>query len=82
MCGASCHCAARTSSKSCCVRAAGCGGGADAAVAATGAPLWAVLVAAAEVAAPLVSDRTDPAEAGLLPHPVRDPLDRPPRVSC
>lgn len=82
MCGASCRCAARASSNSCCVRAAGCGGATSGAVIGSDAPLRAVLAAAAGVAPPLGLDRARSTPAALPPQPVREPLDRPPRVSC
>lgn len=82
MCGASCRCAARASSNSCCVRAVGCGGATSGAVIGSDAAQRAVLAAAAEIAPPLGLDRARPASVALPPQPARDPLDRPPRVSC
>ena len=81
MCGSSCRCAARASSDSCRVRAVGCGGTTDVAVG-SDAPLRAVLAAVAVVTPPLALGIRRPAPATLPPHPIRDPLVPPPRVSC
>jgi len=83
MCGASCRCASRAAENSCCVRAVGCGGAASGdAIAGSGAPLRAILASAVVVAPRLTFDRAYPAPDVSSPQPVRDPLDRPPRVSC
>jgi len=82
MCGASCRCASHTDPSNGCVRAAGCGGSASGDVVDPGSPLRAVLANAILVLPPRVKGRARPAADALPTQPVRDPLDRPPRISC
>jgi hypothetical protein len=81
MCGSSCRCAPKTTS-SCAFRSAGCGGGEDARILGSAAPLRAVMAPMTIVAPPLASQPVRKVIAHIPPQLVRPPLDHPPRISC